>query len=290
MKVGFTSDTHIDFWVDRLNPQHKNFDKQVEKYIKNILQPENADVLIIAGDLGHYFQQDTAVLKKLKQFYKHILLVVGNHDMYLVSKKQQSKYLYDSYNRVLEMKKFCRENDGFHLMDGDTIVIDGYKFGGTGMSWDGTHLEVLTGENPSEGTLKELFYDTMNDANLIFGGGENYDYPTAYGGRHRIRTFDPFSYFKSQYEKLQEIESGLDVMITHYAPLLPTETKYFDKKSTAFYYFDGRKDIKRIKPKYWFFGHMHDKFDFMYDETHFLCNPIAYPGENSYSKIEHIIL
>ena len=296
MKVDYISDLHLDFWIRELNPQSPKFQKQIDEYL-DMIHAKGGDVLIIAGDLGHYFQQDSAFLLACKELYRHVMLVRGNHDMYLIGNGQEKKYLKDSMNRVLEMKRFCRETEGLHYLDGDVICIDGYNFGGVGMSWDKTYYEKLNDEGVPDSVIQEFFNNTMNDSRLIFQDGKpNMKVPTAYGGSYFQSGFDPFDYFKKEYAKLQQINDydNVDIMVTHYTPISPYDyvdnSKYEDEESSTFYMFNGHKDIERINAKYWIFGHMHNNYDFIDGDTNFLCNPLGYPGENTYSIVKTIEL
>lgn len=76
MKLDILSDTHFDFYF-----YQKYNEDDVVKFFKNIINFEDiADVLIIAGDIGHNNAQNIKILKILKQFYKNIICVLGNHD------------------------------------------------------------------------------------------------------------------------------------------------------------------------------------------------------------------
>lgn len=291
MKIHYLSDTHLDFWIREQNPQSPKFQKQLDEYI-DMLKLKPADVLIIAGDLGHYYAQDRAFLLACTEIYRHVIIVRGNHDMYLVSGQQQKKYCKDSMNRVFELKAFCRDN-GIHYMDGDIISIDGVTFGGVGMSWDKSYYSKLSGRVPSDNEVKEYFNNCMNDSRLIFMDGKNNGVSKTSYGEHYIKSsFDPFHYFQKEYDKLQRINDfdDVDVMVSHYVPVNPyeyTRDAYYDgQSSSTFYMFDGYADVSRINPKYWIFGHMHDTYDFVYDDTRFLCNPIGYPGENLYNEVK----
>lgn len=291
MKIHYLSDTHLDFWIREQNPQSPKFQKQLDEYI-DMLKLAPVDVLIIAGDLGHYYAQDRAFLLACTEIYRHVILVRGNHDMYLVSGQQQKKYLKDSMNRVFELKAFCR-NNGIHYMDGDIISIDGVTFGGVGMSWDKSYYSKLSGSVPSDNEVREFFNNTMNDSRLIFMDGKNNGVVETTHGDHYIKSgFDPFDYFKKEYDKLQRINDfdDVDVMVSHYVPVNPYDfgglKRYKEDLSSTFYMFDGYADVQRINAKYWIFGHMHNNYNFVYDDTKFLCNPIGYPGENLYNTVK----
>lgn len=295
MKVDYISDVHLDFWIREQNSESPKFDKLVNEFINEVICAKGGDVLIIAGDLGHYFAQDSAFLLKLKNMYNHVIVVAGNHDMYLVSKNQQDKYHRNSWNRIDEMKQFCDEHDGLHYLDGNVIDIDGIKFAGLSMSWDKSYINYLRGGLVSDESVIDLFNNVMNDSRLIFqGGGGNYDVSLAYGSYYRVSSFKPLDHFKLEYEKLQNFtkEDQIDVMVSHYSPIFPPNMPlaYAKDENTTFYFFDGNEDVKRISPKYWIFGHTHNKYNFNKHDTKFLCNPLGYPNENTYTFVESFTL
>ena len=291
MKIDYISDTHIDFRIKEINPNSPKLEKEIIKLITNLgMKDSDSETLIIAGDIGHYFRQDSLFLKMSKNYYKNVIVVRGNHDMYLIG-SQQSKYKHSSSSRYNKLKEFCKNNEIYYL-DGDIIEIDGIKIGGVGMSWDKSYLEILQGET-SDFEASELFKRTMNDARLIMEGMV-YNVNTAYGGGFLKTTFNQLEYFEEEMKKLRSIKEA-DVMVSHYYPLsniLPDgyPESYKDDPSSTFYMFDGEKEVQRINPKYWIFGHMHRNYNFFYNNTNLLCNPLGYPSEYSYGKVMTIEL
>jgi predicted phosphodiesterase len=287
MKIAYCSDTHLDFYVKEINPQSPKQKKQIKAYIENILKPQEAkaEVLILSGDIGHYFTQDTSLITELKNYYNHIILTFGNHDMYLVSKSQKRKYLNKSWNRVLELKRWCSEQENIHFLDGKSVVIEGVSFGGAGMHWDGSYYKTATGIKGTEEVWLENWKRSMNDAKLILDGRDVTTISLPYAGYELLNSFDPLEFFKKEKEKLEKIEY-CDVMISHYGPKPADDmpTKYIKNRSTTFYYFNGLKEIERLNCKFWIYGHTHDHVDEIYKNCRLLCNPIGYPGENLKSK------
>lgn len=283
MQIDYVSDTHIDFWISELNTQNPKFQKQLSHYIDTVLKPKGSDILILAGDIGHYFKQDTEFILGLKKHYKHILLTFGNHDMYLVTKSTQNKYLYDSMNRLLEFKHWCKKQENIHFLDGNSVVIEGTSFAGAGMAWDGSYGKKFY--NLTEYEMVEHWKQVMNDSKLIFSGKPHISVPTAYGGNYTECSFDPLEFFKEQKKKLNRIEY-CDVMISHYGPKVPDNLKEeYKNRTSSFYYFDGLEDIDRLGCKFWVYGHTHEKIDEIYNECNLLCSPIGYPGENKSTEI-----
>jgi len=185
------------------------------------------------------------------------------------------------------MKAFCRENEGFHYLDGNVVNINGINFGGAGMHWDGSFAKTLCSDM-TDGELLGHWENVMNDANLIYWEGKDHiKVPTAYGGSYSVPSFKPLDFFKSQKEKLDKIDA-VDVMITHYAPRIPDNMRqrYKEDLASSFYYFDGSEYVERLKPKYWVYGHTHDRVDETENGCNFLCNPLGYPGENTYNVIK----
>ena len=287
LRVDYISDTHLDFWMKELNPTKAKFNKQLNTFVE-MIEPKKGKVLLLGGDQGHYFQQDSALLLKLKEYYENILIVPGNHDMYLETKNQERKYMWDSNSRLLEMKQFCREHDGLHYMDGHVIVIDGFRFGGLGMWHDNTYGLTL---GYSESQIEEAYYKTMNDSSYIFvDGKKNYDVPFGYGGVDKIRHFKPLERFEEQLKKIKKMEQ-VHVMLTHYGPKVPEDLpEKFQDIDTSYYYFDGLEDILRLKPHYWVHGHTHTNSQFLVGETKVITNALGYPQENKYTTIQSFYL
>ena len=279
----YISDLHLEFWCKDVNIQSPKLKKQIETFINDVLKPKTKNVLVIAGDLGHYPNQVKYLLSELKKIYKHIIFVSGNHDMYLISNRLASKYNNNSYNRILEMKQFCRDNENIHYLDGNIINIDGINFGGTGMWHDNSYVDVLEIHRDE---IHSYWQKNMTDAKDIYFG-HNYKQYGAYGHVVNVSSFDPMRWFAREQKRLDQIEA-CDVLITHYGPIVPETIpdKYKDDPYTCFYYFDGKKDIDRIKPKIWVHGHSHGYYEHEYNDCRIYCNTIGYPSENSYNEIK----
>ena len=289
MKVAYLSDIHLDFWVQERDPQKDKFTRQLSEFI-SMIDPQEADVMIIAGDLGHHYAQDCAFLKAMRQIYKHVILVAGNHDFYLVSRNIQEKYKFNSLNRIKEMKEFCSSNPGIHYLDGTSVEINGVTFAGACAGWDDSYFQKINKYKPTKDEIVNLFRRTMNDARLIFTDGasntkiDHFDfYPAT-----NFTTFDPVKHFASEMVKLNGIAS-VDVMITHYGPAVPPDMQpaYATSSSTTFYYFNGDEIIDRLGPKFWVYGHTHDFHEFTHRGTQILCNPLGYPGEQGFARIKY---
>ena len=257
--IAYTSDIHLDFWV---NPK-ANATKQsqlINNFIDNILSPPEADILIIAGDIGHYNKQNIIFLKKLREYFSYIILTWGNHDLYLVSKKQEKEYK-TSQNRLNDFKSKCHNIDGIYLLDGDKIEINNISFGGSGLWYRVDDIKH--------------WQNYMSDATRIITPKiTDIDFDN-YGKQIKYR-FDPNKLYQSQIKILEEL-NNIDIFISHIAPILPKEATVVDNR---YYYFDGQQYIDNISPKIWVFGHIHKSYDFTYQDTRLLSNPLGYKNEN----------
>lgn len=267
LSISILSDLHLDM--------HFKSHRQTTGRIKAFFDPifmhggnKPADVLVIAGDLGHYNSENLWIIEYLKELYfKHIVCVLGNHDYYLLHRLQQLDYGMDSFKRVEEMREQLNTIDGIHCLDGNVVEIEGVRFGGCDSWYDGQYLlknldpkGVYTIDRP-----RELWNYTMNDAAYIFG----------------IKRFDEI--WEIEKPKIEAVYKECDVMITHVSPsIVPEhipEKFYREEDSTCFFTFDGEEYVKNTSAKVWIYGHTHTPNDFTWHEVEMICNPLGYPGE-----------
>lgn len=262
MKIDILSDVHFDYYF-----HHQKWKKdEVIEFYKKIIDLENiGDVLVIAGDVGHYNDQNIRILKILKQFYKNIICVLGNHDYYLVGKENKSLFK-DSFERVENMRELINAQDGIYCLNGDIVEIDGVKFGGCdGWYNDGYFArQYPTGFFPKKSTNQQ-WKNCMNDANFIVG----------------IENFDDI--FEIERPKIEAVYKKCDVMITHINPSAKNEhisVRYQNSSSNVFFCFEGEKYLKNGSMKYWLFGHTHEEVNYIEYNVQCICQPLGYPSES----------
>ena len=268
MRIDYISDLHLDFWIGDADRGPRKLDARI-KSLSRMMGLGGGDVLLLPGDLGHSFEQNTAFLLRMMELYWEVLLVHGNHDFYLLGSARE-KYGWNSWNRIREMKTFCAEQ-GIRYLDGDVVTIGGTTFGGAGMSWDKTFLERLRGPILDHAVLS-LYKRSLNDARFTLMGRD---------------AFDPFKFFEDELRKLRKIKRA-DVMMSHVGPVTSPDMRErwkFDP-ITTFFYFDGRVDLERIRPQVWVHGHTHDRVDFQAGDTRIVCNPLGYPGECTDHRVQ----
>lgn len=279
--VSVLSDLHLDFHF-RSFQQTK---EEVKKFFDPIFIPvisgvriAPADVLIIAGDIGHYNSDNKKIIEFLRELYfKNIICVLGNHDYFLVNRIQQDDYDGDSFNRIEEMREMLNSIDGVYCLNGDVVEINGVRFGGADGWYDGQYM--LHNLNPhfiyAMHHVRENWRYTMNDAKLIRKSGRY------------IENFDDI--WKIEKPKIEAVYKMCDVIITHVSPSIKPEHipegHYRKDKGTAFFCFNGEEYVKTTSAKAWIYGHTHIPNSYKWHGVHMLANQLGYPGERKREDI-----
>lgn len=263
-KFDLISDLHLDFHV-RINSNVLKMGSKIDAFVDSIIPDHPSEILVIAGDLGHYNHQNIMMLLSLKRFYTFIVIVCGNHDLYLVSNKQRKKYNKLSLNRWVEMKELASQIEGVVVLEGDTVSINGVTFGGTGMWYDYSY--GIKEMNQTYKAMHELWLSEMNDNHLIYGVPK----------------------FEDELTKLERVldQSHVDVIVTHVGPdWSKLQSNYQAGLTTSFYFFDGSKLLSRSSGRVWCFGHTHDHYAYEKDGCFLINNAIGYPNDNPGAKIQ----
>ena len=265
MKIDILSDLHFDNYF-----YNKYSKDDVIKFYSQIIDFKNCgDVLVIAGDLGHNNHQNIKILKILKEFYKNIVCVLGNHDYYLVDKESISLFK-NSLERVSNMRELINKQKNICCLDGDIIEIDGIKFGGCNSWYNEGYLQV---NYPDEFFPK---YSTN-----IMWQNSTPDYINIL----EIENFDDF--YEMEKPKIEKVYKECDVIITHINPSVKDEnmnSKYKNNLSNTFFCFDGEEYLKNGSMKYWIFGHNHDVIEYKEHNVTCICNPVGYHNESGNGK------
>lgn len=261
MNFDIISDLHLDFFLNHTSSLNE---KKLVRYCKDVLFYEghiHSEVLLVAGDIGHYNYQAKVLFEYLvKHYYKKIFFVVGNHDYYLISTNIEKKY-GNSRNRVQELKDMFKDNEDIHLLDGDIIEYNGFRIGGCAMWYDGSYCnKVNLFCNPLS-----LWKEKMNDYGMIKGYVDFYDI------------------LSEERPKLERIYRDSNILLTHINPM--PHAMFFDEEhrmdaTTGFYAFDGEYQVEHTPAKLWVFGHTHTSKDIEVYGTRIICNAMGYPTKS----------
>ena len=268
MTIDILSDLHLDFYFSK-KPRAEAVQSVYGHIFTNNQKRKVGDILVIAGDLGHYNTQNIRVLELIKEVfgYKHIVCVLGNHDYYLLDNASKNNYRHKSLNRVEKMRERINEIDGMYCLDGNIIEIEGVHIGGCDGWYDGEYIRKHFNKK-SEGYMNThvsmLWQRTMADAHYIFG-------------------MDWQPYAKQEKDKIEKIYKCVDIMITHVNPSTEkehTDKMYRNEDTTGYFTFDGLKYLKEGSMKYWIYGHTHTVAEHEIDGVKCICNPMGYPSES----------
>ena len=263
VKFDILSDVHIDFWVknaQRLG-KHKRF---IEQRIKR-----DGDHIIIAGDISHGMKSGLAFLKQLKNFYKRVIIVFGNHDYYMPH-SEKDRYA-DYKEKMIDYENKLRDL-GIDILTGQTIDVDGIKIFGTGMWYDFSYGKKMR-KGVSDFVIGHNWDSGMNDANWIKG----------LKGEHPLVSYkNNLELFDVEYDKLMGDEFIMaDMIVSHIQPL--NEMKYIDPRFqhdllTGCFAFNGMDLLDITTAKHWIYGHTHTIQEYDVKGTKLICNPLGYPN------------
>jgi len=263
--VSILSDLHFDSHF----PSSGVSEAMVRKFFDPIFNQggiEPADVLIIAGDLGHDNQQSYTIIKMLRELYfKHIICVLGNHDYYMINQNISARYEHDSFKRVNELRDLLNSIDGIYCLDGNVVEVEGIRFGGCDSWYDGAYSMWLYDPKRTKGDWVDSFWRmSMNDAAYIKG----------------IKRFDEI--WDIEKSKIESTYQQCDVMITHVMPSIDpdhVDKRYRNDKATGFFCFDGEKYLKNTTAHTWIYGHSHTNQDVEVHGVRMIAHQLGYRGE-----------
>ena len=209
------------------------------------------NVIIMAGDIAVGAQELIKFFNSYLSYYpnKHIIFVLGNHELYRQDKEEVTAILDVGFHR------------NFHFLNNSYTTINGQRFIGATM-W--------TDYNRGDRNIMLLAQHSLNDHRLIRTSNGLFSTAMAYAEHQKTITF-----FE---ENLQKD----DIVVTHHAPsLLSCEEQYKGDKLNYAFASDLSDLIDRKQPKVWCHGHMHNHSDYMLYNTRIIANPRGYSRRES---------
>lgn len=246
MRLAIASDVHLEF--DYWEP----------------VNPENADVLILSGDIlvaekikkNKKFQK---FLKQCKENYKEVVYIAGNHEHY-----------HGNFSNNLSILKKISDENGIHFLEKSHVEIGGYLFVGGTLWTDFNKNDPITLLDCSR---------YMNDYRLITVSKESYS---------GLAYMTPEFTLDEHKETLKYLDSFLSsnidkpvIVVGHHAPSkLSIKPRYLkeDKINGAYSSDLSEFIMKYPNIKLWTHGHTHDIFEYNIGETKIICNPRGYVG------------
>lgn len=233
MKVAYCSDLHLEF-------------RSIE-----LTNDENADVLILAGDiyLINKMRYDldnrfTTFMDNVTSEFKHVIYVAGNHEF------------YDSnINDIKKLRDAVKIYPNVHVLDTQTVNIDGINFVG-GTMW--------TDMNKDDPIMKQRAPRIMNDFTIIEDMTPDYS----------VAAFNVFNDYVQSHKPI-------DVVISHHGPSWGCiADEYISSNYNSLYVSDV--DVSDVK--FWIYGHLHGGKSLEQDGCQILHNSRGYPSEKCFRE------
>lgn len=281
MRLFFLSDIHTDFWWPYANSRKEyEMPDPPEEVTRRTLEHRwsnkrhidlfttDVDGIIVPGDLGNDWLTSTRTLKWLREKYKKVYFVPGNHDIAVRggTPSKSNVQFKNSIKKIEAYRTFCKEND-IVLLEGD--VVDG--IGGCMMMCDFSWGHPLL-RSRSVLNWKRHWYD---------------------GKTWRYMDNDPDVIFDYYSKMLDEIVAKKPkVIVTHFCPsILPITFDWRNAPENDYFYFDASKWLNEIEQDtIWICGHTHDPKRATYLNKKgalitVMCNPQGYPSDRHYNII-----
>jgi len=238
MKIQLLSDLHLGF-------KHKRL-----PYIS-----EEADVLVMAGDITSSKKRLRKYLRELREDYSMpVVMVLGNHDYY-------DHYLHKAADGL---KGVASKFEDVHVLARDTINFDGVSFVGATLwtDFDNRRDEVSV-------------FISFPDYTKVFKDGDE-------GQPVCISTLDILDeHHKDRqwlYDNIKNDEKT--VVVTHHVPTTACVPDIYRRSPVnGGFYVDMSDLMFTAEPDLWLCGHTHYYFDYQIGKTKIYCNPWGYPFE-----------
>lgn len=262
MKIALASDIHLEFGPIEL------------------LNTENADVLILSGDIivandlrdwdsydvmgeNVRSQEYHKFFQQVASEFKDVIYIMGNHEHY------HGDYAYT--HRHLSQKLSYIKN--LHILDNQIVALgDVVFFGGT--LW----TDMNKGDPETMLTIRGI----MNDFRIV---DNSFNQLVSYGKTMNARLM-PEDVVNEHKDFLNVLKTQMDIhndkkfiVVGHHAPSkLSTHPRYKDEVIMNGAYSSDLTEFILDHPqiKLWTHGHTHEAFDYMIGGTRIVCNPRGY--------------
>lgn len=260
MKIDHFSDIHINHWVP-FNANQLKWEARSREFVRRLIQKKEGNVLVIAGDFSEMNIQTVWVLDECSKHYEMVYWTFGNHDLYLLSKRDGKRYDLNSLNRVQEVIEKTA-----HLSNVVPLIQSTHEYKGVRFAGDALWYLPKTMED------WEFYRNVSNDSAYI----------------HHAEAWNrddvPRLLYKSSADWYDTLENEkIDVMVTHVPPVHPSISPY---SPNGCYH----STVPFLASANWICGHSHLQGTFEKAGTTFHMNCIGYPSQYARAKAYEIPL
>lgn len=212
------------------------------------------DCLVIAGDLS-------SDLDNIDHFFYYcapkdipIIYVLGNHEF-------EGKRLDLATNKIRDLLK---PYENVHLLDNESIVINGVKFIGTTL-W--SNFESAGMHMKKEEMNWAKFH--VVDFSSIFDKNDKGKYVPI--NPEKMIELNKKAYQFLEFELKKNEFNGPKIVVSHFAPHKNSIHSSYENKMSS-YWVNHLEELLGFSD-YWFHGHTHNSFDYTVEGTRVVCNP-----------------
>ena len=208
------------------------------------------DILVLAGDIFTK-NQTRPFVESFSEQFKHVLYVVGNHDLWGAN--------------IEDTERYVSGIDNVHFLQNEALYLDNVSFFGCTL-W--TNYE----KNPNYEMAAQR---GMTDFRKI---------RCKHRGYKKIIPSDVVTQYNRSVNAIKKFIETADanipkVVITHHAPSWKSCTRIPDMMAASFY---SELDWLVEKADYWIHGHTHDPVNYMIGDCNVVSNPLGYRGYEHY--------
>ncbi len=271
MKIQCSSDLHVEF--ERNRPVEDRFR----------LPKTDADVIVLAGDIGVGFKEERKFLEATAQVHgKPIIFVLGNHSFYHGGNIDRIRGRWAQYAN--------EEDTGVYYLDeGFNVTIADVNFIG-GIFWtdfnDYNEIDMMVAQRGmndftsrmsklDSGLSNEDYYDVKMDytSEYVFTPRRSVD--------EHYKTKEYMDYW------LREWKGHKNVVVTHHLPSAKSGDSRYRNSSLNPAYNSNLDDwVMDRDIALWVHGHTHGSNDYMIGDTRVICNPRGYWNYDPNNKFD----
>lgn len=249
MRIGIISDVHLEMYRKKGVP----FPELVDR---------DYDVLVCAGDLDN----STDGIKWLSKQHHEIIYVLGNHE----------RYGAEIRSRDEEFRNCCSELKNVHLLEGNSVIIEGINFVGDTL-W--TDFNLIS---EKKSAMMEYARSNIADYRVIS--------ITDSDGERKLHPEDTIAMFNEAAESIKNNLSDKlpNIVVTHHLPHRSSiDQKFLTSPLNPAFASDLLCDSEHGRVSVWIHGHTHCRVNYNIGSTQVLCNPHGYLGYEHQSN--HLI-